>query len=1683
MEQKEQLGTGLEIAVIGMAVRFPGAKNIDEFWENLKNGVESIHFFTEEELFETGISPSLLANPNYVKAYGTLGDYEYFDTIFFGYTPKEAEIMDPQVRIFHECSWAALEDAGFAPGTYDGLIGLYAGATPNIHWEARAILAGKIDEMGFFAVNQLIQKDFLSMCVSYKLNLKGPSFVLHTACSTSLVAIHLACQGILNGECDIALAGGVSISNLDKGGYIYEEGMISSPDGHCRAFDAGAKGIVGGDGIGIVVLKTLVDAVADRDNIYAVVKGSAINNDGTRRVGFTTPSVAGQAEVIKMAMQAAAVEPESISYIETHGTATVLGDPVEIEGLKLAFNTRENGFCGIGSVKTNIGHLGAPAGVAGFIKVILALKHRQIPPTLNFEIPNPRINFVESPFYVNTELLEWKNNLYPLRAGVSSFGIGGTNAHVIVEEWPLDTKEKIKVVKYRLFLLSARTGPVLSKIKENLALYLKSNPDVNLEDVTYTLQVGRRHFNHRWMAVCSTGVEAIAALTSPDAGETHTVSPEEEKHEPLKIQHDAGKDRLMEIGRLWLYGQKIDSRSLYPGEKPYRISLPTYPFEKQKYWITSESIDSMLERGKRIDPVPDISGWFYVPTWKRSTLEPYKSKDALIDQQWLVFADDSSLGNLLVNRLKETYHHVVVVKRGSSFSHIDNHLFTLNPREYHQYENLIDMLRIGERLPDKIIHLWNITGDCENIEEYHPGLISFEKSQEQGFFSLFHIARALGKQNYSHNIRIYVLTNHVQEVFGNEPSNPVKSTILGLLKVIPQEYAGIRCSSIDIELPQPGISGEEVLVDLLLEEFTIDSAKMEAEVAYRNNQRWVQIFDSLHLETPPQEQLKLRIKQKGVFLITGGLGKIGLMFAELFVKRAGASLIMTGRSPLPSGKESFKIKKLQELEEMGGEVLYMQADVADLEQMRIVINEAEKKFGVIDGIIHAAGVTEGKSIRIINDLTSKDCRQQFQPKVFGVMVLNELFKDKPLDFCWLLSSISCVLGGLGFGAYASANCFMDAFAKKHNHLNGQNSFWLSLNWDGMDSSTSIDIFEKIFTLTKTGQLIVSRQGNLHQRIDRWIKLNTIKETDTAKEEGLSPAYPRPSLSSNYEAPRNPTEKTIADIWQHLLGFDAVGVKDDFLELGGDSLKAITLISRIQRESGVNIPVTEFFSHPTIERIAVYIRDSKNKSTYTGIESVEKKEYYLLSSAQLRIYILHRMDMESKGYNIPFVFELKGNVEPSKLEYSFKKLIKRHESFRTAFIMTPRGPAQVIHDDVDFSVEYLVCNETGVPGILANFVRPFDLETPPLMRIGMIKIDQDKHILILDIFHIITDGVSFDILLEEFNSIYQAIANGNESELAPLRIQYKDYAEWQKRLQQVGNFIRQKEYWEKEFEEEIPVLELPVDYARPAVQSFEGNSINFEINNETSSALKALALEAGATLYMVLLALYTIHLSRLTGQDDIVIGSPVAGRRHADLEKIIGMFVNTLALRNYPVGEKIFRDFLEEVKEKTLKAFENQDYQYEDLVEKVAVTRDTSRNPLFDTMFALQNTVSQKIDFHDMKFIPYEFEDKTSKFDLSLNGVEIEEKLLFTLEYSTKLFKQETIERFIVYFVNIIQGVVENRQQRISDFEMITEEEKKRILLDFNNTAAEYPKDKTIQQLFAEQVERTPDRIAVFCSTI
>jgi amino acid adenylation domain-containing protein len=497
--------SGLYTAVIGMAGKFPGARDLHEFWNNLENGVESIHFFTSEELLQDGVEEELLKESNYVKAKGVIEGVEYFDALFFGYTPMEAQLMDPQMRVFQQCTWHALEDAGYNPFSYNRRIGLYAGASPNFSWEGMTHFSGVSRGLSGFMVAQLANKDFMCTHISYKLNLKGPAVSVQTACSTSLAAIHYAVRGLLQGECEIALAGGVSITYPYKRGYIYQEGMVFSPDGHNRSFDAEGKGSVFGDGVGVVVLKPLEEAFADRDYIYAVIKGTAINNDGFRKVGYAAPSVDGQAEVIRGAQLMAEVEAESITYLEAHGTATPLGDTVEIEALKQAFNTNKKKYCALGTVKSNMGHLYSAAGAAGFIKTVLALKHRLIPPSLYFDTPNPQIDFENSPFYVNTSLKPWDSDGYPLRAGVSSFGIGGTNAHVVLEEAPTAIKESSPGTsrKLKLLVLSARTGFALNKQTERLVRYLHEHPDIDTADAAYTLQVGRDHFPYRRMMVIS----------------------------------------------------------------------------------------------------------------------------------------------------------------------------------------------------------------------------------------------------------------------------------------------------------------------------------------------------------------------------------------------------------------------------------------------------------------------------------------------------------------------------------------------------------------------------------------------------------------------------------------------------------------------------------------------------------------------------------------------------------------------------------------------------------------------------------------------------------------------------------------------------------------------------------------------------------------------------------------------------------------------------------------------------------------------------------------------------------------------------------------------------------------------------------------------------------------------------
>lgn len=541
-----------DIAIVGMAIRVPDANGPDQYWANLKAGLESVRNYTDEELLAKGVSRATLADPHYVKSGIPLQDLDQFDPEFFGFSPKEAGILDPQHRHFYEVCWEAMERAGHTPDGFTGSIGLFAGCGMGAYFTFNLLTnPDLIDNVGLFLLRHTgNDKDFLATRVSYAFNLQGPSVNVQTACSTSLVATHMAVQSLLSGECDMALAGGVTIEFPHGVGYHYKEGEVLSPDGHCRSFDHRSKGTVFGSGAGVVVLRRLADALADGDHIHAVIKGSAVNNDGSRKVGYLAPSVDGQAACIAEALAVADIDADSLSYVECHGTATPVGDPIEIAALTQAFRASSErvGYCKVGSVKTNIGHLDTAAGVASLIKASLALEHQQIPPSLNFEAPNPRIGFDGSPFVVAQALADWQRGATPRRAGVNSLGVGGTNAFVVLQEPPARPARPADAPAPQLLLLSARNRKALDENGRRLAAWLRDHPDASLADAAWTLKVGRRAFEQRRVLAAANTDEAIRLLEEGDAKRVFTHSLELERPR-LAFMFPGGGAQYVQMGR------------------------------------------------------------------------------------------------------------------------------------------------------------------------------------------------------------------------------------------------------------------------------------------------------------------------------------------------------------------------------------------------------------------------------------------------------------------------------------------------------------------------------------------------------------------------------------------------------------------------------------------------------------------------------------------------------------------------------------------------------------------------------------------------------------------------------------------------------------------------------------------------------------------------------------------------------------------------------------------------------------------------------------------------------------------------------------------------------------------------------------------------------------------------------
>ena len=2014
MSEIDQSDLIYDIAIVGMAGRFPGARSVDEFWRNVRDGVESITFFTEEELAEAGAPPSLLKNPNYVRANGVLDDIELFDAAFFGFSPREAEIMDPQQRLFLECAWEALESSGYDPQTYKKSIGVYAGTTRSSYINNIFSNPELAESLGTFQIGIGNDKDHLAPRVSYKLNLKGPSVTVQTACSTSLVAVSLACQNLLNFQCDMALAGGVSISAVQKTGYMFMEGGINSPDGHCRAFDAEAKGCIGGNGVGVVLLKRLTDALADGDPIHAVIKGSAINNDGSVKVGYTAPSVEGQSAVIAEALAVAGISPETINYVEAHGTGTTLGDPIEIAALTKAYRTKtaKKNFCAIGSAKTNVGHLDAAAGVTGLIRAVLALKHQQVPPSLNFTVPNPKIEFAGSPFFVSTTLRPWERNGTPRRAGVSSFGIGGTNAHVVLEEAPpvnVDHTQR----SFQLLTLSARSEAALEDATQNLLEHLKNHPAQSLADVAYTLQVGRRAFTHRRAFMCSDNADAVHVLETLDPQRTLMQSAEavpgrpivfmfpgqgtqyvgmgEElyRHELLfrqtvdhccellrshlkldlrdvlyptaenrsaaeaqlretsltqpalfvteyalaqlwmswgvrpraMIGHSIGEyvaaclagvinledalslvakrgglmqgvdggamlavplceqdvtemlgaelslaavnspalcvvsgefeaiaqlqcrlsekdvecqllhtshafhSRMMEpivesfaaevekvslnapsipfvsnvtgtwinadeatspaywakqlrqavrfsdgleallkeeqsvllevgpgrtlenlakmhpsktashvtvsslrrpvesesdialilkaAGRLWQAGVELDWTWLHTGEQRRRVPLPTYPFERQRYWAERRNLQAPASQPAALQKKSDITDWFYAPSWKQTPA--YRFNTEGVAETWLVFVNESGIGRLLTRRLAQEGHEVISVRAGQKFGKDEAGVYTVNPSSAGDYVALLGELQQDGIALSAVAHLWSI----DTVAETLAGEAAFEAAQASGFYSILFLTQALAKQGLTDALRIVVVSSDVQSVTGDEQLCSEKATLLGLRNVIPQEYPNITCMNVDIVVPQAGTQRETQLVEQLAVELTTKFS--DEVVAYRGSRRWVQSFEPVRLKTGESGLEGLR--DRGTYLITGGLGGVGLVLAEHLARTVRARLVLIGRRSLPERSEwetwiashdahnsvSRKIAAVRRLEELGSEVLIVSADVSDEAQMRAALQQTLERFGELHGVIHGAGISGPQSYRSISETGATEANWHFQPKAHGLYVLQRVLKGQPLDFCLLLSSLSSVLGGLGFAAYSSANVFMDAFAHAQREREGMP--WISVNWDGwqlhdepesarktmpvgagvsdlsINSAEGAEVFSRILAVSPISQVIVST-GDLQLRLDKWIKRKSLAASGASAAKGnTTKRYARPQLKNEFAAARNELEQTIAEIWQDLLGIDQVGINDNFFELGGHSLLATQLISRLRKTIQVEIPLRLIFETHTLAALAENIApllDQEEALEIPSIEPVSREGELPLSFAQQRLWFLHQFDPDNNAYNMPIPLHLEGAIEHDVLERTLNELVRRHEVFRTTFVTVDGQPLQVIAPaqrshlpQVDLS-DLPESERRAEANRLAReeAQRPFNLSHGPLLRATLVRLAPEEYFFLLTMHHIVSDGWSMGVFTKEVAQLYAAFARGENSPLAELPVQYADFAVWQRNWLTGDVLERHHAYWRKQLAGAPRLLELPTDRPRPPVQTHRGASHSLILSNELSERLNVLSREHGATLFMTLLAAFQTLLMRYTGQEDISTGTPIAGRDRLETEPLIGFFINTLVLRTDLSGDPTFRELLGRVREVVLGAQQHQNLPFEKLVDDLQVERSLDHTPLFQVCFVLQNAGQETFELPGLKLNSVVAGLKTVKFDLTLEVVESARNTRCTLEYNSDLFDSATIKRMLGHLHTLLDGITAGAMARLSELPLLTDSEHR--LLSSRNDTEYSDRALCLHELFEQQVERTPDAIAL-----
>ena len=1732
------------IAVIGMAGIFPDASNISEFYSNLRAGRDSIR-----PLSLGRISYSSMPYDKDYQVRGFLDRVDLFDYKFFNISLREAEQMDPTQRILLEKTCEAIWNAGYSLKEFDGTnTAVYLGGDPYADYPSlienydATIYSGNLHSM-------------LCGRISYMLNLNGPSMMIDTSCSSSLVAVHEACQKLVLGETDCAIAGGIFIitSFPEKTRGDGDIG-INSPDGRSKTFDAAADGTGGGEGGGIVVLKRLQDARRDGDNILAIIRGGAVNHGGRRSNGITAPSPAAQTELLIKAWKTAGINPEEISYIEVHGTGTKLGDPIEFKGITDAFNhfTSNRKFCALSAVKTNIGHLNNGAGVTGLIKCILSLNNGEIFPSLHFRKPNPFIVFESSAAYVNTKLMKWPAERGGRKCAVSSFGMSGTNVHVVLEENRISQTDALRSQAY-FVKMSAKSIPALRRFVIDIQRSLKTS-GARLEDIIYTLNRGRDDHNFR-AAVNVQSREQLCRdldlLTSNLSDQISSVEREREivvmfsdecldsdirnslyeKYPSFRenvdqltpllktvdsivsdaiidqcaiyrhleasgfviagmiatgigrltkkilngeieikdisvnlrdIYHPVDKAKFkkavsqmindnifVEVGcvgklsslldewqqelqglkwttaidtrqtmstinvsGLYLLGAKIDWNLHYSGFANRRVGAPYPTFEKTRCWGGIKTLPINNE----------VSNWCY-------------------EYKWIEVGSENLAGNY-------SGRNVLIVSDSSDGLQAITDAFS--------NDNTITALRIASHDSEQMLKEINAVENPDDIiffAESDP----WSPASYNEVSTLFQLIRTFAARFGKRETGITLVTRHGFNVVDNDNTQAINATVLdALLKSALSDNPDMKILSLDFD---KGASlktvGEKVRNEM-------SSDNLLRFAAFRNGKKYVRNLTHLPFSTPSKSHV---VKKNGVYIVTGGASGLGLEVCNYLAAMDQVVLLIFGRTPLPPRNEwtdidsmdydehiKGKVRTLRKIQEGGSEVCYYAVDISDANALSDVFKSICEDGRHVDGVIHAAGVSS-KNIPIAAK-TNDDLARTFAPKVAGTINLVERVRSYNPEFFICFSSLNAVVPQKNTIDYAAANAFLDAFATCERL---PETDFKSINWpgwkdtgmsagtgmdtvattDALSSKEGIEVFHYVLN-TSHRNVIVSKVDLAGFAINPFFTVSdkVNYKADVGKPSTLAKA-------SKTTAEKQTTEDIVLQIWTEVLKCDTIALTDDFFEIGGHSLNGTQVINRIDKEFGLKMEFEELYDYATVSTLAKYI-DSKiisdsEKSSNRIIPVESGGSYFSLSHGQKRIWTDSQLDESGTTYNMQMSYRVSGEINRDALLYAFTQLIARHEVLRTSFEIVDNEVKQRITTPaaIDFNIpfEYGGGEDISLLNLRDDEVfRAFDLTQAPLIRVKLLKRSHEHYYLLLNVHHIISDGWSSALLMKELSLFYENYISQRLVTLPSLKLQYKDYAAWELKL--LGDYAtadQHRIYWKKMFSDGVPRLELATDYKRPHVKTYRGAVINFEIDPVTSTRLIGLARDRNVSLFMLMLASTTAILYHETRQTDIVIGAPVSGRFHPDLENLLGLFINTIPLRVKIDPSDKFVRFLELAKSVVLEALKHQSYPFDKIVEDIGIERDIARSPLFDVLLEVQEDLSEGYQsLPGLAIEENEMETRISKYDLSIAFVNSPGGIMGSIEYNPDLFRERRIQYMAASFSTLFRTVTANCNAIVND---------------------------------------------------